>query len=148
MFDNFGVFRIFNSFDDSIFSILEGRQANGVISYIDDLGCYARTFDEFVAVLEELFMKLDSMDLRLNGSKCVFGAEEINYLGHIVSRDGVRHTPERIQAVRDMAQPTNKAQLHSFLGLCVYFHDSVPGLSVAVAPFVEYRTWYTDPIGN
>ena len=52
----------------------------------------------------------------------------MQFLGHIVSEAGIAHTPGRIEAIKQMAVPTTRSQLRSFLGMCNYFRDSVSKL--------------------
>ncbi len=99
-------------------------------SYVDDLGLYATSFDEYLQRLETMLQRLDSVDIRLNGAKCEFGhgQRSMQFLGHTVSEAGIAHTPSRIEAVKQMAVPTTRTQLRSFLGMCNYFRDSVANL--------------------
>ncbi len=97
-------------------------------SYIDDLGLYATSFDQYLQRLETMLQRLDSVDIRLSGAKCEFGQRSMQFLGHTVSKAGIAHTPSRIEAVKQMAVPTTRTQLRSFLGMCNYFRDSVAKL--------------------
>lgn len=54
-------------------------------------------------------------------SKCVFAVPQVEYLGHILSADGVSIDPSKIQAVADWVTPTTVTQLRSFLGLAGYY---------------------------
>ena len=73
-------------------------------SYIDDLGLYATTFEEYLQRLQTMLERLDSYDIRLNGGKCQFGQRSMEFLGHRVSEQGVEHTPERIEAIKNMTE--------------------------------------------
>ena len=75
-------------------------------SYIDDLGLYASTFDQYLLRLETMLQRLDSVDVRLNGAKCEFGQKSMEFLGHRVSEAGIAHTPARIDAIKQMSVPT------------------------------------------
>jgi hypothetical protein len=55
--------------------------------------------------------------LFLKQSKCAFGASEVEYLGHIVGKDGVRVDPKKIEAMKDWPHPKTLKILHGFLGL-------------------------------
>ncbi len=54
-------------------------------SYIDDLGLYGTTFEEYLQRLQTMLERLDAYDLRLNGGKCQFGQKSMDFLGHRVS---------------------------------------------------------------
>jgi hypothetical protein len=78
------------------------RVIHGVASYIDDLGLYGTTFEEYLQRLQTMLERLGAYDLRLNGGKCQFGQKSMDFLGHRVSEQGVQHTPERIEAIKNI----------------------------------------------
>ena len=65
--------------------MLGDLEGHGVASYIDDLGLYATSFDQYLQLLETMLQRLDSVDIRLNCAKCEFGQRSMQFLGHIVS---------------------------------------------------------------
>ena len=50
-------------------------------------------------------------------SKCTFSKEEVSYLGHVISKEGVKVDPEKIKSITDWPKPTNISKLRGFLGL-------------------------------
>ncbi|MCO5550251.1 hypothetical protein L7F22_003734 [Adiantum nelumboides] len=72
---------------------------------------------EHMEHLRAVFEMLQKERLVANENKSEFFMEEIHFLGHIVSKDGVRMDPAKIKAIQDWPQPVN-LQVHSFLGLC------------------------------
>ena len=54
-------------------------------------------------------------------SKCMFGKEEVTYLGHVISNEGVKVDPEKIKSIIDWPKPTNISKLRGFLGLTGYY---------------------------
>jgi hypothetical protein len=61
----------------------------------------------------------------LKQSKCAFGASEVEYLGHIVGKDGVKVDPKKIEAMQDWPCPKTLKSLCGFLGLTGYYHKFV-----------------------
>ena len=57
----------------------------------------------------------------INKSKCTWSQTEFSYLGHIVSKDGIKVGPRKIQAVANWPQPTNITVIQQFLGLTNFF---------------------------
>ena len=114
--------------------VLNGLEGHGVESYIDDFALHDEDFDGFLDKLRDLLQRLRDKDLRLNGKKCVLGADEIEFLGHVVNGKGVRHTEKRKEALQKIQAPVNTKQLRSFLGMAGYFRDSIPGFAKLVKP--------------
>ncbi|GFQ93609.1 retrovirus-related Pol polyprotein from transposon 17.6, partial [Trichonephila clavata] len=84
--------------------------------------------------LRRVFEKLKEAKLKLNPSKCNLFRHEVNYLGHIISADGVRTDPQKVSAVKDWRRPKNVHELRSFLGLRTYYRRFVKGFSSIARP--------------
>ena len=70
-------------------------------------------------------------------SKCTFGKEEVSYLDHIISKEGVKVDPEKIKLIIDWPKPTNISKLRGFLGLTGYYKR-----------FIENYVHITAPLSN
>lgn len=77
--------------------------------------------------LQETFAILHQNQLYVKKKKCVFGQSTMEYLGHIVSREGVLVDPRKLKAILDWLVPTIVKQLRGFLGLTGYYRKFVPG---------------------
>lgn len=95
------------------------------LCYLDDLIIYSKTFEEHIQHLEIIFEIIKKSGLRLNMSKCQFVKMFLEYLGHIVSRDGVSPCPKKIQAIVEFPAPTNVKEVQSFLGGANYYRKYV-----------------------
>ena len=71
---------------------------------------------------------------KLNTEKCVFKARSIPFFGHVISDQGVKPDPAKMDAVKNMPTPTSKHELFEFLGLCNYLSTYVPDLSSILQP--------------
>ena len=67
-------------------------------------------------------------------SKCFFGVQEVKYLGHIVSHEGVKVDPNKIKAIKEWKIPTTIKQLQGFLGLTGYYHKFFNNYGRIAAP--------------
>ena len=67
-------------------------------------------------------------------SKCVFGVSQVEYLGHVLSKNGVATDPAKIQAVANWPTPTDISQLRSVLGLFDYYRRFIEGYGVICRP--------------
>ena len=70
-------------------------------------------------------------------SKCEFWMEEIAFLGHIISKDGVKPDPSKIQAVMEWEAPRNVTEIRSFLGLAGYYRRFVQDFSIIARPLTN-----------
>ena len=87
--------------------------------------------------MRELFDRLELYNLLMNPGKCYFGYYELKYLGHCVTRFGVKMDPEKTEAITNYPAPTSKSEIHSFLGLCSYYRRFVKGYSQIAAPLYD-----------
>lgn len=105
-----------------------------VVVYLDDLNIYSRTFDEHLQHLRKIFDRLRDAGLKLNPEKCKFASTELAFLGHVISKDGIRTDPGKISKVKDFPRPTNLTQLRGFLGLASYYRRFIKDFSKIANP--------------
>ena len=77
--------------------------------------------------------RLSEVGLVLNAEKCVFRQPEIEYLGEVVTQDGVKPDPNKIQAITEMPTPRDVLELQRVLGMVTYLGRFIPNLSVRTA---------------
>ncbi|GFU08796.1 retrovirus-related Pol polyprotein from transposon 17.6 [Trichonephila clavipes] len=78
--------------------------------YLDDILCYSENAEEHHSHLRTIFQRLSSYGLKLNISKCVFGVTELIFLGHLITPDGIKPLPDKVQAVLDYKQPETRCK--------------------------------------
>jgi hypothetical protein len=117
--------------------LLVKSHARGSLVYLDDVHVYAETWGEFVRLLGEVLSTFIGANLHLKAEKCAFDAREISVLGHLVSRDGIRISTERLDAVTSMPFPRNVRDLRRFLGMTNYMRDYVPNYSLLAKPLSQ-----------
>ena len=114
--------------------IFRGLRWSSVVCYMDDIACFAKTFQEKLANLKEVFKRLRDAGLKLSPKKCNFFCTEVNFLGHVVSGKGVSPDPRNIQKVKDWPRPKTQTQVRGFCSLASYYRKFVKGFSEIAAP--------------
>ncbi|GFS60878.1 retrovirus-related Pol polyprotein from transposon 17.6 [Trichonephila clavipes] len=94
--------------------------------YLDDILCYSENAEEHRSHLRTIFQRLSSYGLKLNISKCVFGVTELIFLGHLITPDGIKPLPDKVQAVLDYKQPETVGSLRKFLGQLNFYRRFLP----------------------
>ena len=86
-----------------------------VLVFFDDILVYSKNKDEHQEHLRKVLQLLRENQLYAKRSKCTFFTNKVEYLGFIVSKDGVLTNPAKIKAMVDWPQPKNVRQVHGFL---------------------------------
>ncbi|KAL2102455.1 hypothetical protein ACEWY4_001623 [Coilia grayii] len=108
-----------------------------VLVYLDDLIVFGRTLEEHEERLLKVLDRLSAEGLKISLDKCQFGRTSVNYVGHIVSQDGIATDPSKIEAVVSWPRPQTVTELRSFLGFCGYYRRFVKGFSTLCRPLNE-----------
>ena len=102
--------------------------------YLDDCIVYGRGNDEFLERLELVFQRFRRYGLYLKAKKCKFGMKLIDYVGRVISAEGISMSKQKIESVIKFPKPTTEKALQSLLGLANYFRSFVPFHTDIVAP--------------
>ncbi|KAK7878469.1 hypothetical protein WMY93_034308 [Mugilogobius chulae] len=98
----------------------------GVVNVMDDILVWGKDKEQHDKRLRQLLDRVRSINLKLNKDKCKIGLTEIQYIGHILTADGLKPDPSKISAITQMPQPEDKAALMRFLGMVQYLASSFP----------------------
>ena len=99
---------------------------NFTMGYLDDIIIFSKTEDEHLEHLETIFNRLGEAGLKLKLQKCSFFKKHIQYLGHLISDEGIQPLPEKLESIARMPIPKNAKQVKQFLGLVGYYRKFVP----------------------
>ena len=93
---------------------------------VHDLLIWGKDDDEHDARLKQVLNRAREVNLKFNAKKCRIRQEEVPYVGHVLSKEGLRPDPEKIRAVQEMQPPQNTKELKSFLGFINIWQSSCP----------------------
>ena len=128
----FGVSSAPSIFQRAIEGILQGLDHVSV--YLDDILLTGTTEEEHLQLLQEVLSRLEEAGLHLKKSKCAFMLPRVEYLGYIISADGIQPSAEKVCALMKASRPENTTQLRSFLGLLNFYNKFLPQSSTWLAP--------------
>ena len=108
-----------------------------VFVYIDDIAIISHTHNEHLERLEEVFARLRKYGFKLRLSKLQLATAELNYLGHNISKRGIRPGSIKTDAIKNWKPPTDTKQIKQFLGLCSFFRRHIVHFAKLSAPLTE-----------
>ena len=127
-------------FIDMVLRDLKRTDNNGmerevtVFAYIDDLLVSSESPEEHAKDLEALFERLDKFGLKLNSQKCQFFKEQLTFLGHMITNQGIKPIPDKVQAILDIKRPETLGGLKKFLGTVNFYHKYIQNAAHIMAP--------------
>ncbi|XP_055619547.1 uncharacterized protein K02A2.6-like [Toxorhynchites rutilus septentrionalis] len=107
--------------------VLEGL--GNVFCYLDDVLIAGSNYEKCKKNLRLVLERLSKANIKINFEKCKFFVKELVYLGHIISEKGLSPCEDKISTIKKAKEPTNIAELKSFLGLINYYNKFIPHLS-------------------
>ena len=125
------------SFQQIMTQVLRGLNWKFVLVYVDDILVFSRSFEEHLGHLEQVFNRLRDANLTLKPSKCEFAVIEVKYLGHIISKEGIKADPEKTEAISTFPVPTKQKDVRSFLGLCGFYRRFVDSFAKIAVPLTN-----------
>ncbi len=105
-----------------------------VLVYLDDILIFSRTEEEHRQHVARVLEILQENQLYAKMSKCEFGKQRVEFLGHVVSAEGVHVDPRKISAIKDWPRPRTVRDVRSFVGLASYYRRYVKGFASLAAP--------------
>lgn len=109
----------------------------GVEHYYDDVLIASATWEEHISSLRHLFARIEAAGLTVRPSKCEFGTEEIDFLGHRVGNNKLAPLGKTLDKIQAAPAPKTKRQVRAFLGLTSYYREFIPNYAEISAPLTE-----------
>src|ERR1051325_5667550 len=108
-----------------------------VVVFIDDILIYSKSDEEHAEHLRVVLELLKEKKLYAKLSKCEFWLEEVSFLGHVISKNGIVVDPTKVEAVSQWEAPKNASEIRSFLGLAGYYRKFIEGFSKLALPLTK-----------
>lgn len=113
------------------------RGLHFVVAYLDDILVASSSPEEHADHLRLLFSRLQEHGLTINTAKCVFGVSSIEFLGHLVTPEGIQPLESKVQALRNFPRPTSLRKLREFLGLLNFHRRFLPHAARILQPLTD-----------
>jgi hypothetical protein len=133
----FGLTNAPASFQDMMNHILKDLLDKGVVVYIDDILIYAKNTEQHDKLVEEVLERLAKNNLVISPEKCVWAEKEVEFLGYIITPDGMRMLKDKTEAIQDWQTPQSVRDVQSFLGFANFYRRFIFGFSKICRPLTE-----------
>lgn len=117
--------------------IIQGRMPNRVTTYVDDIVVQAGSIDQHFQDLQELFQILQENNLVLNLKKSTWFTKKIEFLGYVISTEGISMKPETAEEIRNLPPPRTVKQVRRLIGTCNYYSRFCPQFADVMYPFYQ-----------
>lgn len=135
----FGLSNAPAAFQRSMEEMLSSLRDECCIPYLDDVLCYAKTFEDHVQVLRRILRALQRHGVKLRAAKCELFKKEVRYVGRLVSAEGVRIDPKDLEAIQALRSktPSTVGEVRKLLGFLSYYRTYIQDFSRVAKPMYE-----------
>ena len=133
----FGLTNAPSTFQALMNSVFKKYLRKFVLVFFDDILVYSKDLQSHYEHLRVVLEVLRSSTLYAKQSKCVFAAEKVEYLGHVITQEGVSTEDSKIDAMKQWPTPTNVKQLRGFLGLTGYYRRFIKNYASISHPLTQ-----------
>jgi hypothetical protein len=131
----FGITSAPEHFQRRMNQILDG--CDGVVCLMDDVLIFGKTKQEHDKRLRTVLSKIENSGMTLNRKKTQICQTEIEFLGHLIDKDGIRIHPSKVDAILKLNSPKNLKELQSLLGMVNFISKAIPRRSELLAPLYD-----------
>lgn len=125
------------TFQRTMDNVLRGLQGLHCMVYLDDVIVFSSSLDEHIQKLQLVFDRLRETNLKIQLDKTEFLRREVLYLGHTITKDGLRPNDDKIKSVLDFPIPKTTTEIKSFLGLVGYYRRFIPDFARLTKPLTN-----------
>ena len=110
--------------------------------YLDNIIVIGRTFENMIRNLDEVLQKLVEAGLKPKPRKCQLFAKQVDFLGHVISSQGIQTDPKKTQVVKEWPKPESLHEVRLFLSFCGYYRRFIPKLAEVAKPLHKLNQNY------
>ena len=132
----------------SITAIISDDIKANILSWLDDVLIHAPTVDGLLESIRSFFEVCKDYNLKLHPSKCTVFATEIRWCGRLVSAQGIRYDPRRLEGLLSMEPPSSGSNLQQFVCALQWVKQGIPNFTELVAPLHEFMERVYDHVGK
>jgi len=125
----FGLMNAGATFQRAMDTVFAKEIHDFLVVYQDDITVFSKSDNEHLDHLRRVFIKCRKFGISLNPKKALFGLKEGKLLGHIISEDGIKIDPTRIEEILTITHPRNIKELQSFLGKINFLRRFISNLA-------------------
>lgn len=108
------------------------------VVYLDDILIFSTSYQEHICNIHKVFEKLRKANLKIQINKCKFFAKETLYLGHILTPEGVKPNPAKVDTILNLELPKTVKAIKSFLSMTGYYRKFIRDYSKVAYPMIRY----------
>lgn len=105
--------------------------------YMDDIIIFSTSLQEHICNLKQVFKKLKDHNLKIQLDKCEFLCKSVEFLGHVITTDGIKPNPKKIEVIKTFPIPRNPKEIKSFLGLIGYYRKFIKNFAQLTKPMTN-----------
>ncbi len=113
------------------------RDCQAAFAWVDDIVICSRNHEEHVIHAQQVLQALQDNGLVIHAEKCVWGVQELEYLGHKISAEGGLPLPSHVAAIQDFPCPTIIKELQAFLGMVNSYRRFLPSIARTLRPLTD-----------
>jgi len=133
----FGLTNVPATFQDMMNHIFRDMIDLGLLAYIDDRLIYAKTEEEHDTIVKEVLQRLQANRLAISLEKYAWKQKEVEFLGYVIGREGIKMAEEKMKAVLKWKSPASLVETQSFLEFANFYRRFIKDFSQVAQPIME-----------